>query len=284
MNRNIISFIGLAIVLSACNFSKSPNKSQISLPKPPQDLGWTFETTPFWADEFDYEGLPDPSKWDYDIGGGGWGNNELQYYTNNLSNASVSDGSLKITAKKEQFENRNFTSTRLVSRNKGDFLYGRIEVRAIVPQGLGTWPAIWMLPTDWEYGGWPASGEIDIMEHVGYDPEMIHMSIHTEAYYWRINTQKTAKRIVEGAMDEYQIYRMDWTPYALRGYINDQLLFTFTNEGKTYKEWPFDKRFHLLLNIAVGGDWGGQQGVNEAAFPASMLVDYVRYYRMNPSK
>lgn len=284
MNRNILSFIGLAALLTACNFSKSPNKSQISLPKPPQDLGWTFETTPFWADEFDYEGLPDPAKWDYDIGGGGWGNNELQYYTNDLSNASVSNGSLKITARKEQFENRNFTSTRLVSRNKGDFLYGRIEVRAIVPQGLGTWPAIWMLPTDWEYGGWPASGEIDIMEHVGYDPEMIHMSIHTEAYYWRINTQKTSKRIVEGAMDEYQIYRMDWTPYALRGYVNDALLFTFTNEGKTYKEWPFDKRFHLLLNIAVGGDWGGQQGVDEAAFPASMLVDYVRYYRMNPSK
>ncbi|MDV7396432.1 glycoside hydrolase family 16 protein, partial [Arthrospira platensis SPKY1] len=112
-----------------------------------------------------------------------------------MSNASVSNGALKITAKKEQFENRNFTSTRLVSRNKGDFLYGRIEVRAIVPQGLGTWPAIWMLPTDWEYGGWPSSGEIDIMEHVGYDPEMIHMSIHTEAYYWRINTQKTSKRI-----------------------------------------------------------------------------------------
>jgi beta-glucanase (GH16 family) len=284
MNRNILSFIGLAALLTACNFSKSPNKSQISLPKPPQDLGWTFETTPFWADEFDYEGLPDPAKWDYDIGGGGWGNNELQYYTNDLSNASVSNGSLKITAKKEQFENRNFTSTRLVSRNKGDFLYGRIEVRAIVPQGLGTWPAIWMLPTDWEYGGWPASGEIDVMEHVGYDPEMIHMSIHTEAYYWRINTQKTSKRIVEGAMDEYQIYRMDWTPYALRGYVNDALLFTFTNEGKTYKEWPFDKRFHLLLNIAVGGDWGGQQGVDESAFPASMLVDYVRYYRMNPSK
>lgn len=276
--------IGLLIIIASCNFSKNPNKSQISLPQAPQDLGWTFESSPFWADEFDYEGQPDPSKWDYDLGGGGWGNNELQYYTSELRNASVGNGNLTITAIKEPFENREYTSTRLVSRNKGDFLYGRIEVRAIVPQGTGTWPAIWMLPTDWEYGGWPSSGEIDIMEHVGFDPEVIHMSAHTESYYWRINTQKTATRTVRGAMDDFQTYRMDWTPYAIRGYINDNLLFTFINEGKSYKEWPFDKRFHLLLNIAVGGDWGGQQGVDETAFPASMIVDYVRYYRMNPSE
>ena len=268
--------------ITACNTASKKEKPQIILPGAPQDLGWTFEETPTWTDEFDYSGLPDPAKWDYDTGGSGWGNNELQFYTKEHNNASVDNGVLTITAIHEKRENMDFTSARLVSRNKADFLYGRIEVRAIVPPGRGTWPAIWMLPTDWEYGGWPNSGEIDIMEHVGFDPEVIHMSTHSEAYYWRINTQRTASRKVEGATSDFQLYRLDWTPYAIRGYINDKLLFTSINEGKTYKEWPFDKRFHLLLNVAVGGDWGGQQGIDLNAFPASMIIDFVRYYPMKP--
>lgn len=275
-------YIFLLVVLTACGSGKVKDQPQIILPGPPQDLGWQFEEIPFWADEFDHEGLPDPTKWGYDIGGGGWGNNELQYYTNLLRNASVKDGILTITAIREPYENREFTSARLISKNKGDLLYGRIEARAKVPSGRGTWPAIWMLPTDWEYGGWPSSGEIDIMEHVGYDPDVVHMSTHTEAYYWRLNNHKTAKRTVPGARNDFQVYRLDWTPYAIRGYINNQLLFTSINEGTGYKAWPFDKRFHILLNLAVGGDWGGQQGVDNNAFPASMTVDYVRFFRMIP--
>jgi beta-glucanase (GH16 family) len=282
--RNLAAIFSVIFFLSliSCGSGKEENKPIIILPGPPQDLGWTFEETPFWFDEFDYEGLPDPAKWGYDIGGGGWGNNELQYYTDELRNASVGDGKLKITAIKEQYENRQYTSTRLVSKNKGDILYGRVEVKAKIPAGRGTWPAIWMLPTDWEYGNWPASGEIDIMEHVGYDLNVIHMSTHCEAYYWRLNNQKTATRKVENATTDFHLYRIDWTPYAIRGYINNQHIFTSANEGGGYKVWPFDKRFHLLLNIAVGGDWGGQQGIDDSIFPASMEIDYVRFYRMNP--
>lgn len=246
----------------------------------PVDKNWAFETTPVWADEFDYEGPPDPNKWDYDIGGHGWGNNELQYYTNDIKNASVGDGHLKITVRKEQKENREYTSTRLVSRNKGDWLYGRIEISAKLPVGKGTWPALWMLPTDWHYGDWPKSGEIDIMEHVGFDQNRIHFSVHTEAYNHMIGTQRTATKTIVTASDEFHKYRVDWTPYAVRGYFDDQQVFEFINEGKGSATWPFDKRFHLLINIAFGGNWGGAQGIDDTVLPQSMLVDYVRVYKM----
>lgn len=277
-----ISLISVLVVLFTGCSSGQKDRSVIIIPGPPQDLGWEFETTPFWYDEFDYTGLPDPVKWDYDLGGSGWGNNELQYYTNRIENVKVENGILTITARKENFEEKSYTSTRLVSRKKGDLLYGRVEARAKVPAGRGTWPAIWMLPTDWEYGGWPKSGEIDIMEHVGYDPEMIHMSTHCEAYYWVLNNQKTATRKVPGAITDFQLYRIDWTPFAIKGYINDQHIFTSYNEGTGPAVWPFDKRFHVILNVAVGGSWGGAQGVDDNIFPASMEIDYVRFYKMIP--
>ena len=239
-----------------------------------------FDSVPVFADEFNYTGLPDPNKWGYDIGGSGWGNNELQYYTNQLKNAFVANGKLTITAYKEELEGRNYTSARLITKNKGDIKYGRIEVRAQLPAGLGTWPAIWMLPTDWVYGGWPSSGEIDIMEHVGYDQDVIHITTHSEKYYFKINTQKSATKKIENASTQYHVYRLDWTPEKITGYIDNELIFTNVNEGTDYKAWPFDQRFHLLLNIAVGGDWGGAKGIDETAFPASMLVDYVRFYKM----
>ena len=248
----------------------------------PVDKGWTFETTPIWADEFDYTGAPDPSKWGYDIGGNGWGNNELQYYTNSTDNAHVENGKLIITAKRENYSGKEYTSARLITKGKGDFLFGRFEIKAKLPAGKGTWPATWMLPTDWAYGGWPKSGEIDIMEHVGYDPNVVHISTHTEAYNHIKNTQKTATRTVENAMTEFHIYRVDWTPYAVRGYIDGVQIFEHANEGKGFTTYPFDRKFHLLLNIAVGGNWGGVQGVDTSVFPASMEVDYVRVYKMIP--
>jgi len=240
----------------------------------------TFESTPAWQDEFDYSGAPDATKWGYDLGGDGWGNHELQDYTDRIDNAHVGDGVLTIEAKHEKRGRSAFTSARLVTKGKGDFLYGRFEIRAKLPDGRGTWPAIWMLPTDQAYGGWPKSGEIDIMEHVGFDPDNIHVTAHTEAYYFKINTQKTATRIIQGATTQFHVYRVDWTPEAIRGYIDDALVLEFANEGKGYEVWPFDRRFHLLLNVAVGGDWGGQKGIDEKAFPARMQVDYVRVYRM----
>ncbi|WP_423735071.1 glycoside hydrolase family 16 protein [Chitinophaga caseinilytica] len=270
--------IGLQML--ACGGKNNDPAPPPYIPPTPVDKNWQFEATPIWADEFDYNGLPDPAKWTYDLGGGGWGNNELQYYTDKAANAQVANGMLSVIARKEKMDNRDYTSARLVSKGRGDFLYGRFEIKAKLPAGKGTWPAIWMLPTDWAYGDWPKSGEIDIMEHVGYDPNRVHMSVHTEAYNHSIGTQKTATTTVDKAIGDFHVYRVDWTPYAIRGYIDGSLLFTFTNESKGYKTWPFDKKFHFLLNIAVGGNWGGQQGIDDSVFPAVMEIDYVRAYKM----
>ncbi|HYK56934.1 MAG TPA: glycoside hydrolase family 16 protein, partial [Flavisolibacter sp.] len=185
-----------------------------------------------------------------------------------------------IEAKKEERGGKGYTSARMVSKNKGDFLYGRFEARAKIPKGPGLWPAIWMLPTDWAYGGWPRSGEIDIMEQVGFEPQKLHISVHTEAYNHVKGTQKTATTIIPSATDDFHLYRVDWTPEDIKGYIDERLIFSFANEHKTVAEWPFDKKFHWLLNIAVGGNWGGLQGVDDTVFPAKMEVDYVRVYKL----
>lgn len=261
-----------------------PNKKEVYDVKA-KDYEYDYDSLIYelvWGDEFDYEGLPDETKWDYDVGGSGWGNNELQYYTND-SNAYVSGGFLTIEARKEELNGKDYTSARLVTRNKGDFLYGKFEIRAKLPEGVGTWPAIWMLPTDWEYGSWPASGEIDIMEHVGYNQDTVHASIHTKSYNHSINTQKTATKYIEGVSDEFHVYTVEWLPDVIYGYIDDELYFTF--DPLKYKslpsssEWPFDKRMHLLLNIAIGGGWGGVKGVDDDIFPQTMIVDYVRVYQ-----
>ena len=239
-----------------------------------------------WADEFDYTGLPDEKKWDYDVGGEGWGNKELQFYTaRRKENARVENGHLIIEARKENWEGREYTSSRLVSRGKGDWTYGRFEVRAKLPSGRGTWPAIWMLPTGWTYGGWPSSGEIDIMEHVGFDPDVVHTSVHTQSYNHKINTQKTDRIKIPTSRSEFNVYAVEWTPEEIRGFVNDQHFFTFRNERLTnpaadYRQWPFDKPFHLLLNLAVGGTWGGQDGVDPSIWPQRMEVDYVRVYQL----
>ena len=273
--------IPFAVLLSC---SDKSNVNNIIIPEPPAPKEYQFSATPTWADEFDYEGLPDTEKWSYDIGGSGWGNNELQYYTEGRpENVQVADGLLTITARKEAHEGSEYTSARLVSKGKGDFLYGRFEVRAKAAQGRGTWPAAWMLPTDWAYGDWPASGEIDILEHVGYDPDVVHISVHTQDYNHSIGTQKTAFRKIQNAMTEFHTYRVDWTPQYIRGFVDDVQLFNFPNEGKGFAVWPFDKKFHWLINLAVGGDWGGQQGIDEEVFPAQYQVDYIRVYDLlNP--
>ena len=237
-----------------------------------------------WSDEFETPGQPDSAKWNYDIGDGcpdncGWGNNELQYYTRDSSNVRVKDGMLIIEARMDSLGGKAFTSTKIVSRGKGDWLYGRFEVRARLPQGKGTWPAIWMLPTDWKYGGWPASGEIDIMEHVGYDPGVIHGTIHTEAYNHIKQTQKKGKITVPTAQDEFHVYAVDWSEDRMDFFVDDERYHTILREpGDDYKGWPFDQRFYLIMNIAVGGNWGGAQGVDPGIWPQRMEVDYVRVY------
>ncbi len=269
-----VIILALALLAPGCNNNEPP-------PEYPDNPN-TGDKALVWSDEFDYNGLPDSKKWGYDTDGNssGWGNNELQYYTaSRLKNAEVKDGHLYITAYKEDYEGFKYTSARLVTRQKGDWLYGRVEVKAKIPDGRGMWPAIWMLPTDWQYGGWPASGEIDIMESVGYDPYKIVGTVHTEAYNHTIGTQKGATTTVQTCYSDFHVYALEWEPAAIRIYVDDLNYFTFRNEGTGYKTWPFDKRFHLLLNVAVGGNWGGAQGVDDAIFPRTMVVDYVRIYQ-----
>lgn len=260
----------------------SPGCDRSGTPEEYPDNPNTGEMALVWSDEFNYTGLPDNRKWSYDTEGNatGWGNNESQYYTaSRLKNAEVRDGFLSITTHREDYEGFKYTSARLVTRQKGDWLYGRVEVKAKIPDGRGMWPAIWMLPTDWSYGGWPASGEIDIMENVGYDPYKIVGTVHTEAYNHSTGTQKGASTNVQSCYSAFHIYAIEWEVQEIRFYVDDLLYFTFRNEGTGYKTWPFDKRFHLLLNVAVGGNWGGVQGIDDSVFPRSMIVDYVRVYQ-----
>ena len=231
-----------------------------------------------WNDEFDVNGIPDDTKWSYDLGGNGWGNDELQYYTSDPVNVRVKDGKLEIEAHYYKDAAIKYTSARLVTRQKGDWLYGKIDVKAKIPTGKGTWPAIWMLSTDRQYGGWPASGEIDIMEHVGYDQNRIHGSIHTEAYNHKIGTQKSNQIIIPTASTEFHVYSIDWDSTKIDFFVDNEKYFSFSNEHKTSAEWPFDKRFHLILNVAFGGAWGGAQGIDNSCLPAKMEVDYVRVY------
>jgi beta-glucanase (GH16 family) len=273
------------IILSAC--SKESMNAQTPTPVTPTlpitPVVYTFESTPIWSDEFDYQGLPDTKKWNYDVGGSGWGNNELQYYTKeNLKNARVENGKLIIEAVKESFDKNSYTSARLVTKGKGDFLYGRFEIKAKLPKGIGTWPAIWMLASEQNYSDkyWPDNGEIDIMEHVGYDPARVHASIHTKSFNHVIGTQVTANTMVDDFNTAFHEYRLDWTPKKIEMYIDSKLFFTFENTNKGFSEYPFDKKFHLLLNLAVGGNWGGVKGVDESIFPQRMEVEYVRIYAL----
>lgn len=266
--------ISILFLCFATGCSKDSNGASGKEPDPHWEL--------VWSDEFETTGLPDPAKWGYDVGGGGWGNNELQYYTeNNPNNARVMNGRLIIEAHRENFGGNEYTSARLVTRGKGDWLYGRFEINAKLPSGRGTWPAIWMLPTRWSYGngGWPDNGEIDIMEHVGYDPGMIHASIHTHLYNWPANTQKTAIIHIPDAETAFHTYALQWSAGKIEVFVDDSLYFTFLNEGTGWQAWPFDRAFHLILNIAIGGNWGGAQGVDNSIFPQRLEVEYVRVYR-----
>lgn len=235
-----------------------------------------------WSDEFKKDGLPDKTKWSYDVGDHGWGNQEKQYYTRDrLENARVKNGKLIIEARREDFEKAKYTSARLVTKGKGDWKFGRIEVRAKIPKGLGTWAAIWMLPSQTIYGKqfWVDNGEIDIMENVGFEPNVIHASTHTLAYNWMKKEQKTAIHKVPTADSKFHVYWLDWTPERVEIYVDKTKYFTHENEGKGWETYPFDQKFHLILNIAVGGSWGGQKGIDDKVFPAQMEIDWVRVYQ-----
>jgi beta-glucanase (GH16 family) len=237
-----------------------------------------------WQDEFDNSGLPDSTKWIYDTEGNdaGWGNNEAQYYTKGrIENAKVEDGILNVIALKEDFQDKKYTSARLVS--KADWKYGRIETRAKLPAGRGTWSAIWMMPGGWTFkdGNWPDIGEIDIMEHVGHNAGVIHASAHSKDYQWQKNTQQTNTIRIDDATENFHSYIWEWTPDLVKAYVDDQLYFEYKNEGLGESKWPYDKPFYLILNVAIGGAWGGEKGIDDDVFPQIMEVDYVRVYQKN---
>ena len=239
-----------------------------------------------WSDEFDYIGYPDSTKWAYDIGNGcphlcGWGNNELQYYTRKrLKNARVSDGLLIIEVHQENIEKMKYSSAKLVTKGIQDWRYGRFEIRARLPLSNGIWSAIWMLPSDTSvYGGWPNSGEIDIMENVGYDQDSIVASVHTGAYNFNSGTQLISKIAAPDNSSDFNTYTLDWTEDSIRISINDNEYFTIVNSGSGADEWPFDQPMYLILNVAYGGNWGGINGLAPDQLPQKMEIDYVRVYQ-----
>jgi beta-glucanase (GH16 family) len=233
-----------------------------------------------WQDEFEYEGTPDHAKWSFDTGAGGWGNNELQCYTGSVSNACVDDGRLFLKAFKDKCGGAEYTSARLTTRVS--WQYGRFEVRAKLPKGAGSWPAIWMLPESIRKGEeWPRCGEIDIMEHVGKNEDMIHVSLHSELYNHAIGTQRTHFEKLERVTEFFHDYAVEWTPEAMEFFLDGRVAARYAKgENGSDAEsggWPFDKPFFLILNIAVGGNWGGP--VDDFALPYVMEIEHVRVYQ-----
>jgi beta-glucanase (GH16 family) len=234
-----------------------------------------------WSDEFDGTELS-LENWKLETGNHGWGNNELQNYLSD-GNVRVSDGTLKIIAKREDVEGSRYTSARLNSTK--EFRYGKLEIRAKIPdyQGKGIWPALWMLGNDINTVGWPACGEIDIMEYVSYSPNEVHFSIHSTANNHVNGTQVTSGAVpLETIEEEFHTYGVLWTDKYIKFYIDteDNVQLNFMRPAiSNIENWPFSKPFYFLMNIAVGGNWGGLEGVDEGIFPAVMEVDYVRVYQ-----
>jgi beta-glucanase (GH16 family) len=269
MNRMTYPIIALTLLLSLRGGCKK--ETPISPTDAPADstslAGWTL----VWHDEFNGTAI-DTATWNFEVNGDGGGNNELQYYTHEDRNAFLEAGTLVIQALKEEYLGKQYTSARLNTDHKKDWLYGRVDVRAKLPKGQGLWPAIWMLPTDWVYGGWPASGEIDIMELLGQDPTRVYGTVH-----WAENGQHLSSGgnyVLPGGKrfcDDFHIFTFEWSADSLKWYV-DGVRYHVERNGP-----PFDKRFHLILNVAVGGNWPGSPDAT-TVFPQYMQVDYVRVY------
>tara|TARA_B110001454_G_scaffold4763_1_gene4410 strand:+ start:6878 stop:8089 length:1212 start_codon:yes stop_codon:yes gene_type:complete len=284
MVRNVGHFILLSfIVLFSCENSSGEAASENNEPATNPD--WSL----VWADEFETASL-DQNRWNILRWRPGWVNNELQAYTNRDTNLYLEDGSLVIrgiiepgyfdTDYQGNEYSSDYTSGRINTAGKYSTTYGRFDIRAKLPKGRGSWPAIWMLGENISSIGWPKCGEIDIMEHVGYDDDGIHGSIHTETFNHAMNTQKSGSTTVPTATDSFHIYSLEWTPNYLRYLVDDEsFFFVYNNSGGDISQWPFDSPHYLILNLALGGDWGGVQGIDPTKFPMKMLIDYVRVYK-----
>jgi beta-glucanase (GH16 family) len=250
-----------------------------------------------WQDEFDGSGAPDAEKWTYEEGY--IRNREAQFYTRRRENVRVENGVLVLEARRESIPNPAFqagstswqrsretseyTSASVRTLDRSHWRYGRIEVRAKLPSGRGTWPAIWMLGVNCKEVGWPECGEIDIMENVGYDPSAIHANIHTGSYNHVKKTGKGSKITVERPWEKFYVYALEWSPEKLDFFVDGRKYFTYANDNSGVASWPYDKPFYLILNLAIGGAWGGRNGIDDAIFPQRMEVEYVRVYERSSS-
>jgi len=258
--------------------------SSPSTPTVPSTLAVPANYQLVWADEFDTAGLPDPASWVHDIGMNrqGWHNRELQYYADRRpENAEVRDGRLVITARKETLSSaadwggQHYTSARLITQGKAEWTYGFFEVRAKMPCGKGTWPAIWMLGSQ---GPWPDAGELDILEHVGKEPDRVFSTVHTRAGSG--GQGKGDGRTLTTACSQFHNYQMHWTPQRVQFGVDGQVHFTYTNAGTGSAQWPFNAPQFMILNIAIGGDLGGP--VDDTIFPVRMEVEHVRVWQAKP--
>jgi beta-glucanase (GH16 family) len=277
MKDSIILYLTAIILLI---FNSLTVKAQGIAPYPG---GSGIYTQLVWNDEFDTDGFPDTNKWRYHQGYGY--NNELHYYTQQRAeNIGISDGILTITARKEDVEiegaTREITSASIYSQYKGDWKYGRIEVRAKMPEPMkGTWPAIWMMPTQQVYGYWPNSGEIDIMEYVGYMPERVHFTLHSYNSNHTGSGGQSSYAQSPSLSTNFHIYAVEWFPDRIDWYFDNQKKFTVSNPETDWKDWPFDQYFYIILNLGYGGSWGGAMGVEKEKLPAEYQIDYVRIFQ-----
>jgi beta-glucanase (GH16 family) len=278
--------IGQLVLLSLATFllfiSAMRNSAAQSLATPQTNAKWT----QVWSDEFNGPngGPPDPSKWTIVTGGDGFGNNELEFYTDRSVNVQQSQGNLVITARKEEFSGPNgklrpYTSARLQTRGHFERAYGRMEARIRIPQGQGIWPAFWMMGDNFDSVGWPACGEIDIMENVGFEPNMVHGTLHGPGFSGGEALGASFK--LAGSQrfaDDFHLFATEWEPGQIRFYVDGKLFETRkATELGAGQRWVFDHPFFLLVNLAVGGYWPGEPDVT-SRFPATMLIDYVRVY------
>jgi len=267
------------LVLVACGQSQTTSS--------PRGNPWTL----VWSDEFGGSNgsAPDSSKWPLETGGNGWGNNELEYYTNRSQNAQIQNGSLVITALKETYTGpdgvtRNYTSARMKTSGKFEQQYGRFEARIKIPYGQGMWPAFWMLGNNIDKAGWPACGEIDIMENIGKEPAIVHGTIHGPGYSGGAGIGSPFSLASGRFADDYHLYAAEWEPNVIRFYVDSNLYATRTPADLPKgTKWVYDHPFFLILNLAVGGDWPGAPD-NATVFPQTMLVDYVRVYKKSVSR
>ena len=263
LKKCVICSISLIIAVSC--FGESNKK--------PKQLPISNEMTLFWSDEFNTDGAPDSAKWGYDLGTGsnGWGNSELQFYTNRPENVIVQGGVLKIKAIKESYKGSEYTSARLLSMGKFAFTYGKVEVKVKLPAGVGTWPAAWMLGSNISTAGWPACGEMDIVEHRGSELNKIFGTLH---YPGRSGGNADGNtKVIANATTEFHIYTLDWSAASIKIYVDNQLFHTVANSSRI----PFNHDFFLIMNLAIGGNFAGP--VDPTLTNATMEVDYIRVYK-----